>query len=97
MTYALVLVFEDVVEEQYWEVNERLGIGRDGGGDYPTGMLVHLAGPTPTGWVVTEAWDNKASQQSFMAERLGPALAAAGIPAPAQVIDTNAVNYQHLA
>ena len=96
MAYGLVLAFEGVGEEQYWTVNEKLGIGRDGKGDYPAGLLVHAGGPTPTGWVVTEVWESKAAQETFIAERLGEALATAGVPAPSQVIDTETVNFQQL-
>lgn len=94
MAYGLVLVFEGVGEEQYWAVNEKLGIGRDGKGDYPVGLVTHLGGPTATGWLVTEVWDAKSSQEAFMSSRLGAALAAAGVAPPSQVIDTDAVNFQ---
>jgi hypothetical protein len=94
VAYAVVLVFEGVSEEQYWSVNEKLGIGRDGKGDYPAGMLVHTGGPLPTGWMVTEIWDAKGSQEAFMAARLGAALQTAGVPAPAQILDTDTVNFQ---
>ncbi len=94
MAYTLVLVFEGVGETDYWAVNEKLGISRDGTGDYPDGLIVHTGGPTPTGWVVTEVWDNKDSQVAFMESRLGAALAASGVPAPSQVIDAETVNFQ---
>jgi hypothetical protein len=94
MAYGLTLVFENVGEDQYWAVNEKLGIGRDGKGDYPSGLISHLGGPTPTGWVVMEVWQSKADQEAFMASRLGAALGAAGVPAPAQLIETEAVNHQ---
>jgi hypothetical protein len=94
MAYAITLVFDGVDERQYRAVNEKLGIDAEGEGDYPAGLLVHAGGPRPGGWVVTEVWDSKAAQESFMAGRLGAALGAVGVPAPAQVIDTEAVNFQ---
>lgn len=94
MAYGIVLVFENVTEEQYWAVNAALGIGRDGKGGYPAGMLVHTGGPTPTGWVVSEVWDAKASQDAFMHSRLGAALGKAQVPPPSQVIETETVNFQ---
>jgi len=97
MAYGIVLRFEDVNEGHYWSVNEKLGIDRDGKGDYPNGLLTHAGGPTPDGWVVIELWDTKASQEAWMAGRLGAALAAAGVPAPVQVIETDTVNDQHFA
>src|SRR4051794_28027333 len=96
MAYGIVLVFEGVNEDDYWTVNDKLGISRDGQEGYPEGLLLHLGGPTPTGWVVSEVWDSKASQEKFMATRLGAALGATGMPAPSQVIDTEAVNLQQL-
>ncbi len=92
MSYGLVLVFDGVTEKDYWAVNDKLGINRDGSGDWPQGMLAHAGGPTPTGWVVIEMWESKAAQEAFMGSRLGAALAATGVPAPSQVIDTDTVN-----
>jgi hypothetical protein len=94
MAYGLTLVFENVNEDQYWAVNEKLGIGRNGKGDYPKGLVSHIGGPTATGWAVMEVWESKAAQEEFMASRLGAALGAAGVPAPAQLIETEAVNSQ---
>ena len=96
MAYAVVLVFEGVTEDDYWTVNSNLGIGRDGNGEYPPGLIVHAGAPTTGGWMVTEIWDSKDSQEAFMASRLGAALQQAGMPAPAQVIDGDTVNVQQL-
>ncbi|MDP9073876.1 MAG: hypothetical protein M3N98_06795 [Actinomycetota bacterium] len=93
MSYGIVLVFDGVGAEQYWAVNERLGIDRDGIGDWPAGMLSHCGGPMATGWVVAEVWESKAHQESFMASRLGAALGAVGLPAPSQIIESDLVNY----
>ena len=88
MAYALVLSFDGVGEAQYWAVNERLGIHRDGSGAWPRGLLSHVGGPTPKGWVVSEIWDAKSTQEAFMKSHLGAALAAAKVPPPSQVIET---------
>ena len=92
MAYALTLVFNGVGEKDYWAVNERLGIRADGTGNWPAGLMSHVAGATPTGWVVSEIWDAKSSQEAFMRDRLGAALAASKIPPPAQVIEANTAN-----
>jgi hypothetical protein len=88
MAYALVYVFENVGEKDYWAVNDRLGLGRNGSGNWPSGLLSHAGGPIPKGWMVSEVWDAKASQEAFMQSRLGPALAAAKVPPPVQVIES---------
>jgi hypothetical protein len=94
MSYGIVLVFDGVQADQYWDVNNRLGIKRDGSGDWPSGLVSHTGGPTTTGWIVTEVWSTKADQEQFMADRLGKALAEAGLPAPSQVIESELDNYQ---
>ena len=95
MSYAIVLVFEGVTEDDYWKVNDNLGVNRDGTGDWPDGMKSHAGGPTPNGWLVIEKWESKAAQEAFMGSRLGAAIAAAGVPAPVQIIETNTVNEHH--
>jgi hypothetical protein len=94
MSYGLVFVFDGVGADQYWAVNERLGINSDGTGDWPAGILSHAGGPTATGWVVSEVWNSKSDQEAFMESRLGPALGALGLPAPVQVIESDLANYQ---
>jgi hypothetical protein len=92
MSYGLVLRFEGVSEKDYWAVNEKLGIDRNSNGDWPAGMLVHSGGPTDGGgWLVIEVWESKEAQELFMSTRLGAALAASGVSAPAQVIETETV------
>lgn len=95
MSYGVVLRFEGVSEDQYWAVNDQLGINRDGTGDWPAGMITHTGGPTADGGlVVSEVWVSKADQEAFMAARLGPALGVVAVPPPAQVIECEVVNHQ---
>ena len=94
MPYGIVLALDGVDEDQYWAVNEVLGINRDGSGDWPAGLLSHTGGSTATGWVVAEVWNSKSDQEAFMASRLGAALVAVGVPAPTQIIEADLVNYQ---
>ena len=92
MAYALVLVFEGVGEKEYWAVNTRLGLKKDGSGDWPAGLISHVGGPTPKGLLVSEIWQSKSAQEAFMASRLGPALMAEKVAPPAQVIETTPAN-----
>lgn len=92
MSYGLVYVFEGVTEADYWSVNDKLGIEREGDAGWPAGMISHVGGPTENGWVVIELWDSKEIQQAFLAERLGAALAATHVPEPVQMIETDPVS-----
>ena len=94
MSYGIVLVFDGVGSQQYWDVNAKLGIKRDGSGDWPDGLVSHSGGPTASGWVVAEVWNTKADHERFMAGRLGEALGAVGLPEPTQVIESELENYQ---
>lgn len=96
MPYGVVLRFEGVTEDQYWAVNDRLGINRDGTGAWPAGLVAHTGGPTADGGlVVCEVWASKADQEAFMGARLGAALGAVGVPPPVQVIEHEVVNHQN--
>ena len=92
MSYVVVIRFEGVSEADYWSVNDKLGIKRDGSGPWPNGIIAHTAGPTPDGWVVVERWASKAQHETWMGTTLGAALAASAIPAPVQVIDFETAN-----
>ena len=83
MSDALILEFAGTTPDQYQGVNTLLGIdSATGEGDWPAGMLAHTGGAKEGGWVVFEVWASRADQERFLAERLGPALAEAGIEGP---------------
>jgi hypothetical protein len=95
MAYGIVLEFTGVEQEQYDAVNGKLGIDmKSGRGDWPAGLVSHAAGPTGDGWIVTEVWESKVLQQAFMSARLAAALAAAGVPAPNRLTESDLVAYQ---
>jgi hypothetical protein len=83
MAVGVLFEFPGVTQEQYDEVVRRL---TDGGtlnslSDWPVdGVLAHLAGPTPDGWLVMDVWESEAAFGSF-AEHLMPHAQAAGLPA----------------
>lgn len=83
MAEGLIIEFEGVGREMYYTVSRSMGVDVDSGsGDWPAGLRFHAGGAKPGGWVVFEVWDSKAAQEQFMAERLGPALQAAGVSGP---------------
>ncbi|HUZ83410.1 MAG TPA: hypothetical protein VMU66_01850 [Gaiellales bacterium] len=73
--------------EIYAKVNRALGW--DGpapsAGDWPAGMISHVAGASGDALVVVEAWESKAAQEQFMQSQLGPAFAKTGVPQPTRV------------
>jgi hypothetical protein len=44
------------------------------GQEPPEGCLVHIAGPTASGWRVFEVWNSEDEQKRFQERRLNPAL-----------------------
>jgi hypothetical protein len=83
MAEALILEFDGLGVDDYRRVNELLGVDVDSGeGDWPAGLITHVGGAKNEGWVVFELWASRADQERFLAERLGPALAAAGVEGP---------------
>jgi len=82
MSEALILEFKGT-QAEYDSVNEILGIDpTTGHGDWPAGLLNHVAATSASGnLVVVEVWDSQASQGNFMS-RLGPALEKIGMGAP---------------
>lgn len=83
MAEGLILEFDGLSVEDYRRVNELLGIDMESGaGDWPAGMVTHVGGAKDGGWVVFELWASRADQERFLEERLGPALAQAGVEGP---------------
>ena len=48
----------------------------------PPGLILHLAGPTEEGFRIIAVWENEAAWERFRIDRLAPAIAALGGPAP---------------
>lgn len=83
MAEALILEFNGVGAEDYERVNGHLGIDMQSGeGDWPEGLLMHVAAAKAGGLVVYEIWSSQEAQERFMNERLGKALQDGGIEGP---------------
>jgi hypothetical protein len=83
MPAELILTFEGVSENEYHAVNKALGIDPGSSDNWPDGMLMHAAGLNDAGHlVVTEVWESTAKQETFLTERLQPALVEGGISGP---------------
>ncbi|HEY1855657.1 MAG TPA: hypothetical protein VGG40_13820 [Solirubrobacterales bacterium] len=83
MADGLILEFDGLSADTYARVNDALGIDMETGeGDWPEGLVTHIAAAGDGGFVVYEVWRSRADQEQFMEERLGPALAAGGVEGP---------------
>jgi hypothetical protein len=84
MASEVILEFEGVTAKEYEAVNKELGLDpQTGSGDWPDGLVVHSAGLNGSGHlVVIEVWDTPEHQARFMEERLGEAMAKAGVSGP---------------
>ena len=78
MAILMMVELPGVTPASYQTMNESMGIHGDD--DAPEGLISHLASTTDGGMLVTDVWESKDAFYSFVAERLGPALAAAGVP-----------------
>jgi hypothetical protein len=73
MPIAMLLDNPTGSQEIYESVREQLKLER------PAGGIAHVAGPSPKGgWRVIELFNSEQDARSFLQERLGPALKAAG-------------------
>ena len=92
---AVVLVHEGptVTQERYEQVVEKIS-GKskmESRSDWPVeGILVHAAGQGPTGFRVVDVWESEEAARAF-GEKLGPALAAAGIEEEPQLYPAHTV------
>jgi len=79
----LIIIEVDCDPSLYPQVNQVLGLdAMTGSGAWPKGLLSHVGGGGDGTVVVVEAWESRADQESWMAEKLGPALGQVGVPQP---------------
>ncbi len=53
--------------------------------NHPDGLIFHASGPIDGGWGVLDFWESRAHYDRFAAERIAPAVQAAGTSAQADV------------
>ena len=76
MAVAMLVDNPEGSQETYEKVRERLGLESSAGG------IFHVAGPRKDGGsLVIEVWESEEAAKRFV-ERLRPAFAAVGAPAP---------------
>ena len=81
---AEVIIIEvDCDPALYMKVNGILGLDPNtGAGDWHKGLVTHIGGGGEGTVVVVEVWESRADQEAWMASKLGPALAQAGVAQP---------------
>jgi hypothetical protein len=97
MAELLILEFEGVSEADYRSVNTQLGLDpATGKGDWPAGLITHLAGLGEDGRAfVVETWTSRQAQAEFMQNRLGAAMARGGVTAAPTVTWTPLIGEHH--
>ncbi|HNA98945.1 MAG TPA: hypothetical protein PKX56_00730 [Marmoricola sp.] len=97
MSELHILEFDGADEEKYLKVNAQLGLDSStGAGDWPAGLITHLAGLSDTGNLyVIEVWESKQAQEDFMQSRLGPALAATEVTTPPKISWAQVLGQHH--
>ena len=81
MAVGIRVKFDGLGAEQF----DKLETTLDARGNYPDGLIFHASGPIDGGWGVLDFWESRAQFDSFVADRVGPAAAAAGITAPPEI------------
>lgn len=82
MAIGVLFEFPGVRQSQYDDVPKKMIVGGKLKklADWPIkGVLMHVAGPTQTGWRVVDVWESEADLTKFAAV-LMPMLKAAGFP-----------------
>ncbi len=84
---AVAILFEGpgITQAQYDQARREVSPGNQ----LPAGALYHVAGPTSDGWRVVEVWESQEAIDRFFAEKLGAALARAGIDIQPQVFQVH--------
>jgi hypothetical protein len=78
MARAYVMDFAGGTSQQYDQVMEEMALG----GVPPAGATWHYAGDGPTGWRVTDCWEDPDAFERFAAEQIMPLAAKAGLDRP---------------
>jgi hypothetical protein len=84
MAIGLVMQFKgDLGSDKYDAIMRELGLMASGG-NWPDGIVSHVAGATAEGWCVVDVWQSQDHFDRFFAARLKPAFDKVGdVPQPA--------------
>jgi hypothetical protein len=79
MSVLMVMEVPGATTEQYDRANEIMGIRSDA--DAPEGLVQHVAASDGSSLLIVDVWDSEPTLALFVADRLAPALAEAGLKA----------------
>ncbi len=75
----MVIDVPTMTAEHYDVIAARLGwVGRDA--VPPSGLVVHIAGPTPDGWRIIDIWRDEQAFEQFSSSAVASAVKDLGLP-----------------
>ena len=81
MATIMLMHWREVTPDQYDPARETVGWDRD----TPTGAKLHVSGFSDDGLHVTDVWDSEGSFNTFLQDRLQPAIQEIGIQGQPEV------------
>ncbi|MBV9213192.1 MAG: hypothetical protein JOZ25_06050 [Actinobacteria bacterium] len=77
MAVGIRIKLEGVTADQFGVMERSV----DPDSNPPEGLIFHASGPIDAGWGVIDFWESREQFDRFAEERIGPAVAAAGVSA----------------
>src|SRR5690349_17954810 len=81
MPTVMLMHWREATPEQYEQARELVGWDRD----TPAGAMLHVSAFGDDGLHVTDVWESEESFNTFMEQRLAPAIQEVGIPGQPEV------------
>jgi hypothetical protein len=76
MAVGMLLAAPEFTKQVYDNITEKVfGHSPMRADDTPEGLIMHSAGQTEQGYYAYDVWESREAFESFMQERLGPAMA----------------------
>jgi quinol monooxygenase YgiN len=75
---AIAVIADIPSRELYEQINEQM-FGTKRPTESPDGNIIHTAGDGPSGFCVVDVWESKEAFETFMNEKIMPAMQEAGM------------------
>lgn len=83
MSIGFVLQFDGMGKDKYEAVMKELNLKYNSNGGWPEGVISHVAGTVPNGFLVVDVWESEAAFGRFNETKLQPAFQkVGGMPQP---------------